>query len=198
MKVHYIGYSTRYDEWKDASEVEDITPSNTTTTTTATRSTEQPPTVVYRPYSFYENLRVQIKQSMICSRKRSPNIKIRMPIDVMMFNGGLKMAGYPENRVRGVQCYKIEHYRDLDSLLGKNWHFRGLNDGGDYGYVILSSVLFYIKKGRLLTEHVPTCSDNGITISKLEIDTGHYLHFNFTEGYGNSTTFGKSRDIFDC
>ena len=30
VKVHYIGYSTRYDEWKDASEVEDITPTNTT------------------------------------------------------------------------------------------------------------------------------------------------------------------------
>ena len=76
VKVHYIGYATRYDEWKDIAEVEDIAP-----TTTATRSAEslepchseeQPPTEVYRPYSFYDNLRIQVKKSLICSRTRSP------------------------------------------------------------------------------------------------------------------------------
>ena len=42
-------------------------------------------------------------------------------------------------------------------------------------------------------------SDDTITISKLKIDTGYYyLYFNFTEGYGNSTTFGKDSDIFNC
>ena len=62
-------------------------------------------------------------------------------------------------------------------------------------------MVFYVKKGRPLIEHVPTSSGNSddtITISKLKIDTGYYLHFNFTAGYGNSTTFGKDSDIFNC
>ena len=111
VKVHYIGYATRYDEWKDIAEVEDIAP-----TTTATRSTEsleschseeQLPTEVYRPYSFHDNLRIQVKKSLICSRIRSPKIKIKVPIDILMFNGGLKVAGYPKSRVSGVECSTI-------------------------------------------------------------------------------------------
>ena len=43
VKVHYIGYSDTFDEWKDLSEIEDIT-------TEVPSSKDQP---TYVPYSLY-------------------------------------------------------------------------------------------------------------------------------------------------
>lgn len=124
---------------------------------------------VYSSYSFYNNLKLQIKKSMICSRTRSPKVHITMSIDILIFDGGLKVAG---KKVAGVQYYIIRHYRELNHLLGRNWHFQGLNEWGE----------FYVKKSEPLTEYVP--SPNGsdsISISKCTVDTGYFLHFCFTE-----------------
>ena len=154
---------------------------------------------IYNPYLVFSNLRFQIKKSMICSSTRSPKVHITTEIDILIFDGGLKMAGYPTKKVAGVQYYSIRHYRDLNHLLGRNWHFRGINELGDYGYVIQDSVQFYVKRGKRLTEYVPSSNgSSSITISKCTVDTGYFLHFCFTEGYGDKTTFGKDRNIFFC
>ena len=91
VKVHYIGYAAVYDEWRDIGELEDITSTTTTSEGTGTsrdqnRSEQQ--SEVYSPYSFYHNLKLQIKKSMICSRTRSPKVHITMPTDILIFDGG--------------------------------------------------------------------------------------------------------------
>ena len=63
-----------------------------------------------------------------------------MPINVVLFNGGLKMAGKPTKKVGGVQYYTIDQYRDLDHLLGINWHVCDINSQGDYSYAIKNTV----------------------------------------------------------
>ena len=63
-----------------------------------------------------------------------------MPFDAVTFNGGLRLLGTESKKVQGIQHYTIKHYRDLNPLLGKNWHFRGLNVNADYGYVILETL----------------------------------------------------------
>ena len=40
--------------------------------------------------------------------------------------------------------YKLKNYADLNHLLGRDWHFRGLNANGDYGYAVLDTIDFYI------------------------------------------------------
>ena len=42
-----------------------------------------------------------------------------------------------------------------DDLLGRNWHFRGLNANGYYGYAVLDTIDFCIRKCRALTEYIP-------------------------------------------
>lgn len=71
-----------------------------------------------------------------------------MPIYVLLFNGGLKIAEKPTKKVGGVQYYGIDQYRDLDHLLGINWHVRGINSQGDYGYAVtyFSNVIFHMVK----------------------------------------------------
>ena len=37
-------------------------------------------------------------------------------------------------------------YSDLDSLLGKKWFIRGINESGDFCYVMLETVRFYMSE----------------------------------------------------
>ena len=180
VKIHYIGYSDTFDEWKDISEIEDI-------------HTEVPqPT--HAPYSLYQDLSIRIKRSLTCARG-SPDVKIVMPFDALTFNGGLKSVGMRSKRIGGIQHYKIKTYKDLNVFLGCNWHVRGININGDYGYVIKETVEFYFRKSRDLIEFIPPSSSSS-KIQSIHIDTGHTLTFMFTTGYGNSVTFGKDKTIF--
>ena len=95
-----------------------------------------------------------------------------MPIDILLFNGGLKMAGKATKKVGGVQYYGIDEYRDLNNLLGNNWHVRGLNSHGDYGYAIKNTVQFYVKKYRPLTEYIPSSCG---TISRCKLNMYAFL-----------------------
>ena len=87
-----------------------------------------------------------------------------MPFDVVMFNGGLKASGIATKVIGGNQHYRIYHYRDLNHLLGINWHFRAINANGDYGYVVKNTVSFYIRKNKPLTEYF---LDDGCLTAKL-------------------------------
>lgn len=117
-----------------------------------------------------------------------------MPFDLLIFNGGLKLAAIPSKKSGGIQYYAINNYKDLYPWLGANWHVRGINTNGDYGYVIKETVEFCIRKSRKLTEYVYSPGDDAIL--KSSIDTGYMLTFSFVCGFGNKETFGKDRSIF--
>lgn len=127
VKVHYVGYDSSYDEWRESGDVVPLDSPDIDQTFLC-------------PFSLYAELGLQIKQALSCSRKQSPTIRIDMSFDILLFNGGLKVAGVPSKVVHGTQRYKINHFRNLTPLLGSHWHFRGLNNHGDYGYVILETV----------------------------------------------------------
>ena len=107
----------------------------------------------------------------------------------MLFKGGLEAAGIAKESTRGIQRYGLEWYSDLDHLLRDNWHFQGNNDRGDYGFVILDSVEYYLSKRRAIREYLPSAQSFDQTTAHT-IDTGHSLKFTFVRGYGNRSTFG--------
>lgn len=193
VKVHYIGYSKKYDEWKDEEEILDGRDAGHLAKNEANG-------LICKPYSLYEDLSIKIKRALTCRRSGSPLVKITMPFDVLLFNGGLKLAGKPSKKVLGVQYFEINHYKDLNHLLGKYWHVRGLNSSGDYSFAIKDTIQFAIKRGKPLADYtVHHDGDSEVSAIKSVIDTGHCLTFSFTEGYGNSVTFGKDKTIFyDC
>ena len=117
-----------------------------------------------------------------------------MSFDILLFNGGLKVAGVPSKVVHGTQRYKINHFRNLTPLLGSHWHFRGLNNHGDYGYVILETVEHYLHK-RPLVEYLPPQPPSE-SISNKCTEKGYMLAFHFMCGYGTGATFGKDKTIF--
>ena len=118
-----------------------------------------------------------------------------MGFDYLLFKDGLEVAGIVKKNSRGIQWYDMERYSDLDYLLGDNWHFQGINDRGDYGYVILDSVEYYLSQRRSITEYLPSTQSSDQTTAHT-INTGHSLKFTFVQGYGNKSTFGKDSSIF--
>ena len=115
--MHYVGYSHEEDEWRDESEI---------IIKEVCCTIPYPPTfALYREFSL-------------------PLVKLEMMFDKIMFDGGLRVAGKLKEHRRGIEHYSVSNYSDLDDLLGKNWHIRGLNKAGDHAYAILDSIDFYI------------------------------------------------------
>ena len=126
VKIHYVGYSNSHDEWRDETELVWILNGNSING------------IVYAPFSLYNELGSCIKSSLMSRRKESPTVRIESPFDKVLLEGGLKVYGTESRYYRGVQRYKIAKYADLNPLLGQNWHFRGINPNGNFGYVILN------------------------------------------------------------
>ena len=58
VKVHYVGYSSSYDDWKDGGELEILE-----------AEPHYVPFTPFQPFSLYKDLCLQIKLAMSCSRK---------------------------------------------------------------------------------------------------------------------------------
>ena len=188
VKIHYEGYTSIHDEWRDVGELELLNECEAQQEGTVEEASLTP----LQPYSLYKELRIKIKQGLTCGRKSSPIVRIVMPFDLIQFNGGLKECGFLSRTFRGIQRYTVRHYRDLDKLLDKNWHYRGLNINGDYGYAVQDTIEF---KSRSMTEYVPSTAADS-SPQPQSIDTGYSLVFSFICRCGTPSTFGKNSDVF--
>lgn len=152
FKVHYVGYSSQYDEWRDNSEVVSLDCEHTIQDSMSVPASEANVSLVLAPFSLYNELSIKVKCALSSRRKENPSTRIDMPFDKLLFDGGLKACGIPFRFYRGTQRYKIMNYKDLNPLLGPNWHYRGLNCNGDFCFVILNTVEYYLFKRDPLSE----------------------------------------------
>lgn len=171
VKIHYIDYSSRYDEWRPSSDIIDKR------------------TLVMNEDSgslrLHDELASRIKSNLSSSRKNSPEVKIEMPFDKGLYDSSasLKAKGREIEVVRGVTHYSISSYSDLIPILGKNWQLRGINEAGDCCYVILETVRFYLRRRRLQVEYIPDlASEHGTR--RIEKEQGYLLVFMFIRGDG--------------
>ena len=155
VRIHYLGYSSRYDEWRAVSDLVEL----------------DTPCTLKEEYGFDQDLAQKITTSLSSQRRASPVVKIEMMFDKNVYEKGLKKKGKLKRQSRGVEHYTIEDYHDLDSLLGCNWHYRGLNSSGDFCYVILETVEFYLYRKRPLIYYiekekkpVKTCMPRGFVL----------------------------------
>jgi hypothetical protein len=153
-----VGYSDSYDEWKDYGDVEELGNCDVD---------DGVPT----SFSLYGELANRIKASLRSGRKESPIVRIEMPFDRIAFDGGLGLSGIKKSVMRGSQRYTISHYKDLNRLLGVDWHVRGINEN----------------------EYVATSVGNATEVRR---DCGYALVFSFVRGDGTPERFGKDSTIF--
>ena len=88
----------------------------------------------------------------------------------------------------GVPTYTINHYNDLDELLGNQWHMRVLNINGDFSYASLGAVSFHLTRGRPLSEYEVVRNEDGTyKFQEVFLEQDSYLVFNFVRGDGTKS-----------
>lgn len=144
VKIHYVGYEDRFDEWRQREELENWHDDDE-------HGGQQLETELYQPFDLHQELAYHIKSSLKGSRK-DPVIRIEMPFDHLLFNGGLKCCGKLLRKSRGHDIYGLSHYADLRPLLGDRWHLRILNPRRDFCYVHLETVEYWLHKRKSIQE----------------------------------------------
>ena len=71
VKVHYAGYGSSDDEWKDEDDVVDLTQEHD----------HEPQYLISPTFNLYQQLALKIKMSLQSSRKGNPTIRITMDFD---------------------------------------------------------------------------------------------------------------------
>jgi hypothetical protein len=135
VKVHYTGYGSSDDEWRDEDDI--------------VQPRQDPINLITPAFNLYQELALKIKMSLQSTRKSNPEVKLVMDFDKLQFDGGIRQAGTLKASNR-VEKYKIKAYSDLDEFLGSQWYIHGLNSRGDFCYVILKTVCFYLSQKRPL------------------------------------------------
>ena len=118
-----------------------------------------------------------------------------MGFDYLLVRGDLQVAGVAKETVRGIRQYTLEGYHDLDHLLGENWHYRGINSWGDYAFIILDTIKYYISKWRSITVYSPPEQPSDDSTPH-KVDAGYSQKFSLVHGYGSRSTFGRDTSIF--
>ena len=144
VKIHYTGYSSKYDEWRAHEDI--VEPSSSEHC-----SGHFEP---YKPFDDHMQLAYAIKSSLFSGREKDPAVRIEVPFDRLLFQGGLKSAGKLVRVVRGEEHYTIEQYQDLVPYLGEQWYIRGINAHLDFCAVLVETVTFYLHKKAPIVDHL--------------------------------------------
>ena len=131
VKIHYTGYSNKYDEWIRKSQIQ-------------YKPVPEPEESVDLQSHNFATLACCIKQKLIPSRKtEDPKVRIQIPFVESSFNLLKRKGVLLDLRINGHQTYGIKDYNDLDELLGEQWHLRVVNVNGDFSCALLKTVQFY-------------------------------------------------------
>lgn len=76
VKIHYIGYGDEDDEWRDTAEIVET----------------QPDVEPYVPFDVHRELAYQIALALNSKHRSEPEVRIELPFDKLLFEGGLKQV----------------------------------------------------------------------------------------------------------
>ena len=149
VKIHYVGYSSQYDEWIRKSEIQ-YKPGRPL----AARHDNHEPSLD-DPSLVFSALGSSIKQKLIPSGGREdPAVRIQVPCTQKTFQL-LKRRGRSLGKSRARDCFTLRNYCDLDDLLGEGWHLRVANANGDFSHVILETIRYYMMRPKPLLDFEP-------------------------------------------
>ncbi len=105
IKGELNGYDEEYDEWRDNEELVDLTGQ----TENPKSDTDTDKDFVYSPFSLYSEFGTKIKVSLKLKYRWSAEetaVRIELPFDKLLFEGGIKACGTPSRYYRGGQRYR--------------------------------------------------------------------------------------------
>jgi len=133
VKIHYFGYSERYDKWRSCG-TDDILFQRM-----EPLFIPSAPSFDDRAELFHAELSREIKRKSYSGRKDNPATRIEIRIDQDVLDGGLASAG-KSRKERGKTVYRINSNQALDRFLGVKWDERIFNENGDFAFVIEGTV----------------------------------------------------------
>ena len=169
VRVHYCGYSSEYDEWKPKVDIKYVAP---------------PFQQREEDFSPLTHLACCIKKGLLPSRSGDPEVRIQVPCDIPSFRV-LQEVAKPLSERGTMERYKILQYSDLDNVLGQKWHFRVVNEAGDFSYVILETLSFYLTKGKPILDYSVEKKEDTFTFKPFFIEQCNFIIFKFIRGDGN-------------
>ena len=159
VKIHYIGYSDEHDEWRDPSELVNI-------------GSDGHHLETYHPYNPHQEIAYQIKLALHSGNRKDPEVRIELPFDRLLFDGGLKQFGQFLHTRNGHDVYTVQSHADLKLLLGDRWHIRILSKNLDFCYVNIDTIKYYL-------HHRCDLKDFDMEGSVVNIPGGDVLMFRF-------------------
>ena len=179
VKVHYIGYDSDDDEWRDRADIVSFKPRHEPGK--FNNDTDVCMVVVLikfyytGPFHLHSELAYRVKLALRPTTRSDPNVRIELPFDRFLFIGGLQQAGKLLKSSHGHSTYGIRSYSSLDLILGRQWHLRVFNKEKDFCYVILETVQFYLHRRQPAEDAVDP---------ERSADGGYLLIFRFVRGDG--------------
>ena len=117
VKVRYIGYGSKYDEWRRLEDIFDLEDSN--------ENSDKPQISdgkllsLISKFCLFEELACAIKSSLFSHRKGDPACSIDMSFDSLHFVEALAYRGVVKSRKGSTEMYGLSSLSKLDDLLGE-------------------------------------------------------------------------------
>ena len=151
VKVRYVGYGEKYDEWRLESEVVNLSGEEGSSCDSNDAVSDDVPFrgPLQSQCSVFEELVYRIKALLTSSRKGDPNCRIIMSFDQVSFDAlALRCSLVNRNSNCKRKVYKVQDLTKLNDLLGDRWHIRGINAAGDFCYVMHDTMKLYMKQSQ--------------------------------------------------
>ncbi|XP_069106908.1 uncharacterized protein [Argopecten irradians] len=160
VRIHYIGWPRRYDEWRNREDLVELSVSTNT---------------------LCKQLAVQIKERL-ASTTTDSRIILRIAItDLEDFKSLQEHASVYKVTTHRI-VYHIKKRQSLETPLGVGWDYRVINESGDNFYVKTETVKFWMYKRQPLKEYI-IFPDHKVETA---IDRGVCLTFTFVMCAGNN------------
>lgn len=155
VKVQYIGYDSKFDEWQTKSDIIDLSKDLSDLTMPEgneltdyhegmvfSGTTPGSLSTISKPFSLNEELSYRIQCLLFSTRKGDPICCLSMTFDTTHFDGLIRHG----TLMKGQQSvYTLSALTKLDDILGKRWYIRGINAAGDFCYVKPATVRYQLK-----------------------------------------------------
>ena len=138
LKVHYIGYADKYDEWKDFDESSEFPVVKLEKVEPADNQT-----VDERAALFSRRLYLEFKHRLQSTRKDDPEVRLKLPMVFDIFRHTFDRLGELAAD-SGKHSKLVKTNDDLVPVLGSRWYIRVKNVQGDSEAVVDSSVWFWL------------------------------------------------------
>ncbi|KAJ8017411.1 hypothetical protein HOLleu_45207 [Holothuria leucospilota] len=137
VKVHYAGWSKRYDEWRLEEDIVQ-TPSSAIDGNSADF------------FQFY--LLTSIKEKLTCCRKKDSEISFSIPVPKKVFPDFVERINLRGSSHKGRTIYRFESVASAKESFGNGWWYRIVNEAGDFCSIELETFQVWFNERPCLEE----------------------------------------------